>query len=1158
MAGIGFQLRTLLSRDSYAGLLGAYGYAGVASSGPWVVSIGGVLAIGLLATGSVEPPIRVTQFLVSITWLMSASLLLTGPLQLLFARFVADQIYARKSERILPNLFAALSITTFAGGALASAVVHTAFDESLACRLLLVANFVVLCDGWLLLVLLSGVKAYRTVAALFLAAYLASIGGAAVLRPFGLEGLLAGFLIGQAGALFGMLALILRAFPGERRLSFDFLDPRQAHYELAAIGAVFYFGVWADKAAFWLNPGTSEPVFGPLRYSIIYDLPIFFAYLSAIPAMAAFFLRLEADFADRCQEFFRCVRDGAPLDRLTRVKDGMVGCVRRGLAEIVKVQGVTMVLVFVAGPAMLRAAGISPLYLRLLYVDTAAVFLQVVFLAVLNVLFYLDQRKAALALSALFACGNLVLTLLTQRLGPTWYGYGFAASALIASATGLPLLSRKLDHLERDTFMQQPLWPPARPAPWGKRFRSLVQRRSPVVNTPRALIAIAVVSVVFACGRGSDPRATSATSSVAGRQLGLDPLPPPPIGPICEGPACVGDHVESITLGPVAPPVIPSSPLGPTPPPPLPVPLPSICPITRLGMQVLVISATGNEPSLQAIQQALGYHTVPFTTWVATQNLGQLTPDKLSSGCDSKYQGVILATGDLVYSPDGGVTWASALSAPEWLALRSYEASFKVREISWYVYPGTDQGLNPPSGGVDTNTTPIQAHLTAAGQNVFTYVNNSNPLPISLAWTYLTTPSDPAVTPLLVDDAGHALISTRVNTDGRETMALTFDSNPYLIHDLVLAHGLVEWVTKGLYLGEFRAYTAAQNDDILIDDDMYQASMYPGGVYRMTPDDLDATRAWQVNAKVTTANPDFRIAYAFNGAGGSDPDNPDDPLTLAVTANSGDFQWINHTFDHENLDNVDYAFAYAQFDQNIKFAQAHNFKNFSVVNVVTPDVSGLKNPAAMQAAWDVGIRYTITDTSQPGWDNPSPNIGIYSTLVPGLFHIPRKPTNLYYNVSTPDDWTAEYNSFYTSYWGRALSYSEVLDKESANLLLYLLQGNIDPTMYHQPNTRAYDGTRTLLGDLLDTAFGKFRAYSTLPIISPDEDVIGKRMQNTMARNSSGLTATITPGVGVSFTSPVSVEFAVSGICTATSERYGGKCITNVKVEAGQTVTFVTL
>jgi uncharacterized membrane protein len=475
VAGIGFELRALLSRDSYAGLLGAYGYAGIASSGPWVVSIAGVLAIGLLAAGSVEPAARVTQFLVSITWLMCVSLLLTGPLQMLFARFVADRIYERRSGRIAPNLLGALSIATLASGALASLVVHRAFDESLACRLLLVANFVVLCDGWILLVLLSGVKAYRTVAGLFLAAYLVSVGAAAALRHLGLEGLLAGFLIGQAGALFGMLALVLRAFPGERRIRFDFLDPREAHYELAAIGAVFYLGVWADKAAFWLNPATSEPVIGPLRYSVIYDLPIFFAYLSAIPAMAAFFLRLEADFADRCQEFFQCVRDGAPLERLTRLKDSMVVCVRRGLAEIVKIQGVTLVLVFVAGPAMLRAAGISPGYLRLLYVDAAAVCLQVVFLAILNVLFYLDQRKAALALSAVFACGNLVLTLLTQRLGPTWYGFGFAASALIASATGLPLLSRKLEHLERDTYMQQPLWPAARPAPWGKRFRSVIQ-----------------------------------------------------------------------------------------------------------------------------------------------------------------------------------------------------------------------------------------------------------------------------------------------------------------------------------------------------------------------------------------------------------------------------------------------------------------------------------------------------------------------------------------------------------------------------------------------------------------------------------------------------------------------------------------------------------
>jgi hypothetical protein len=135
-------------------------------------------------------------------------------------------------------------------------------------------------------------------------------------------------------------------------------------------------------------------------------------------------------------------------------------------------------------------------------------------------------------------------------------------------------------------------------------------------------------------------------------------------------------------------------------------------------------------------------------------------------------------------------------------------------------------------------------------------------------------------------------------------------------------------------------------------------------------------------------------------------------------------------------------------------------------------------------------------------------------------------------------------------------YTEILDKESQDLLVYLLQGNIDPTMYHQPNTRAYDGVHSLLGALLGLSFDKFRAHSTLPVMSPDMHVAGARMANTFARNQVvGVVATLRPGVSVSFSSPVTVELAVSGLCTPGCEDYAGKCITNVTVDAGQTVTF---
>ena len=47
MAGIGFELRKLLKRDSLLGMMQAYAYAGIISSGPWVLSIIGILVIGL-------------------------------------------------------------------------------------------------------------------------------------------------------------------------------------------------------------------------------------------------------------------------------------------------------------------------------------------------------------------------------------------------------------------------------------------------------------------------------------------------------------------------------------------------------------------------------------------------------------------------------------------------------------------------------------------------------------------------------------------------------------------------------------------------------------------------------------------------------------------------------------------------------------------------------------------------------------------------------------------------------------------------------------------------------------------------------------------------------------------------------------------------------
>ena len=72
------------------------------------------------------------------------------------------------------------------------------------------------------------------------------------------------------------------------------------------------------------------------------------------------------------------------------------------------------------------------------------------------------------------------------------------------------------------------------------------------------------------------------------------------------------------------------------------------------------------------------------------------------------------------------------------------------------------------------------------------------------------------------------------------------------------------------------------------------------------------------------------------------------------------------------------------------------------------------------------------------------------------------------------------------------------------MLSYLLKGDIDPLMFHQANLRAYDGSRTLLTDLLDATLKKYNQHYTLPIQNPTQEEIGKKMADRMNYNGAGV------------------------------------------------------
>lgn len=603
-------------------------------------------------------------------------------------------------------------------------------------------------------------------------------------------------------------------------------------------------------------------------------------------------------------------------------------------------------------------------------------------------------------------------------------------------------------------------------------------------------------------------------------------------------------------------------------------------------MRIFVLSADGNEADLPAIRQTLDYLGTPYSVYIAALTPGGLTPGRLSNGCRAFYQAIIRTTGDLGYAApvaDGGFVWKSALTSDEVLALNAFQSQFKIRQVTWFTYPTPDFGFNWPTG---TSSEPRTATLTAAGKAIFPYINTgpqtitvgtstftigspASPIVIANAYTYLAQPFDGNTVPLLTDDAGNVLAATAMLPGGRENLALTFDSNQHLLHNMLFGYGLVNWVTRGLFIGERHIYLSPQVDDLFIADDQWVAGRLcstvgkdfnpddSGPTIRMTGRDLLATAQWQALKNIKPTTEGLRLTMAFNGVGTTGVFSPD-TLTPLAEQFQDFFYWVSHTYDHETLDGMTYQAAKDEFTLNTAVASRLGLQRFSRANIVTPNISGLRDRKVMRAAVDAGIRYLVTDTSQPGYDNPFPNNGIYNPLQPKILMIPRRPVNLFYNVSTPSEWTSEYNCIYNSFFGRDLTYEEILEFVSNQILPYLLRGENDPWMFHQPNLIFYEydysGGRSLLTDLLDLTLAKYNGYFNLPIQSPSMNALGASIAARMARLSANVRGTLQPGGGIVLSSDRPVTVPVTGLAIAGAESYGGQPIAWVRVGRKGTVT----
>lgn len=573
---------------------------------------------------------------------------------------------------------------------------------------------------------------------------------------------------------------------------------------------------------------------------------------------------------------------------------------------------------------------------------------------------------------------------------------------------------------------------------------------------------------------------------------------------------------------------------------------------TNVQLKLLLITATADESGYEAMKAFLSRIGVPFDTLVASTT-DLCAPQLQDVAGLGNYQGVILTTNNLAFYD--GTNWASAFSATEWQLLSDYERIYKARQVTLYTFPdGSNTGL-VYTGYADTTSVPLNATLTTAGKSVFSSLNPNATIKIQYAWTYLAQAIEGAV-PLITTSTGGVIAATRTAADGRENLAITTAHSLYMMHSLLLNYGIIRWVTRGVYLGERKHYFAGQVDDYLIPNDVWDIATKTNKFeFRARATDMVRLKSWQDKLRTTYPSfSSFTTDIAYNGMGFK-LNTPKycsaiiprgvDGLSAITRCYGSAFRWINHTFTHIYIDSsTTEAEISSEIAQNIQIANTAGgmdlpVANFSATSLLTGNHSGLgyldeltppnnqgksrANPGLVSAATALGVKWLAGNTSAPttlpictstaddcNQNNPTPNTGVkFPANLPAnnILIQPRFPVNIFYNVTTPAELVDEYNHLYRSYWGRNLTYQEILDFEAEQVLAHILSYSVNPHYFHQANFR-FSGSPvgSLYSDFVTRVAQKYSAVMTLPVVNPSMQTIGAILESRSAFDAAGASA----------------------------------------------------
>jgi len=454
MAGLGVEFRRLTKADSYWGVLKTFGISVSLAAGPWIITMIIVGTLALMA-GRWAPASEIGIFTSGVMYAFAASLLLMGPVFMVFSRYLADQFHIGNTDQRMA--FGAVQAgAVLAGLSAALPLGFFLFPAELPQAALLRASWIglltFLCGVWPAMSYMDFLRRYSYPLLVFLFGAVVAAVLCFLFRGHGAGGLLSAYALGMGVVFVGLATGVVRTVHPACPLHPRQLSARaglRRYAALACIGFLYNLGVWADKFVVWLMKGRFVDGTA-MRALDVYDVPTFMAYIAMIPGIAFFLLSVEGRFQDDYRAYLDAVEND-PLRGMEEKRATLLQNLRHRLAHLAELQTLVAAAAFFIGPFFLRRWGLGEESVRIYRVLLVAASLQVYFLGHLILLLYFEFRRVGVVLTALFVASNVVFTWFNLRADVVW-GVGYLLSMVITNLFAIGALREGLGRLHRHIF----------------------------------------------------------------------------------------------------------------------------------------------------------------------------------------------------------------------------------------------------------------------------------------------------------------------------------------------------------------------------------------------------------------------------------------------------------------------------------------------------------------------------------------------------------------------------------------------------------------------------------------------------------------------------------------------------------------------------------